>query len=94
MSIIANSQQELYLERQIHIKEYNRAWIDTNWVLFIGQASSRASYICGIHIEITEGRTWIGTDLTKFIGTGHLLHIYVYVYKYYYHILCDNLYIN
>ena len=50
-------------------------WIDRDWVLLIGQASSRASCICRIHIEITEGHTWIVTDLGEHVGVRHLLHL-------------------
>ena len=40
----------------------------------VGQARLRASSMCRIHVEITEGHTWIGTDLRELIGVRHLLH--------------------
>ena len=35
-------------------------------------------YIVRQFLKITEGYTWIGTDLKGFIGVGHLLHAVIF----------------
>ena len=54
---------ELVVSERYILKNTTVSYLD-----WYRQASSRASCICGIHIEITEDYTCIGTDLRKYIG--------------------------